>query len=93
MKIYPSLHKENVVGKLAVKLAKESFFGTEVLRRCTFMGCRDYPVLPIKKFNELKQAIFSLFPNYWNHQVEFETKIWSVCANSIGQLCKRLRNE
>ena len=32
---YPNLQKENVIGKLAVKLAKESFFGDSVLVKCT----------------------------------------------------------
>ena len=53
-----SLCRENVVGTLAVKLVNESFFGNEVLKRCTVMGCRDYPTLPLKELNELKQVIF-----------------------------------
>lgn len=93
LKRYPSLHKENVIGKLAVKLAKESFFGEEILRKCTVMGCRQHPSLPTPELNQLKQAIFSVFPSYWDNPVEFESKIWNVCVNSIGQLCKRLRKE
>ena len=53
-----SLCRENVVGTLAAKLVNESFFGNEVLKRCTVMGCRDYPTLPLKELNELKQVIF-----------------------------------
>ena len=92
IKKYPSLRHENVIGKLAVKLARECFFGNEVLARCTVMGCRDYPALPVNELNELKQLIFSMFPAYWNSPIEFESKIWNICANSIGQLCKRLRS-
>ena len=32
---YPNLQKENIIGKLAVKLAKESYFGDSVLVKCT----------------------------------------------------------
>ena len=91
LKKYESLCKENVVGTLAVKLAYESFFGCEVLKQCTVMGCRNYPALPLKELNDLKQLIFSSFPKYWYNQSEFESKIWNTCTNSIGQLCKRLR--
>ena len=90
---YPELRKENVIGKLTVKLAKESFFGDEVLIQCTVMGCRNYPALPYMRSMSSSKLFFSLFPNYRSNPVEFETKIWNQCVNSIGQLCKRLRNE
>ena len=91
LKKYPSLHHANVIGKLAVKLARESFFGPTVLVKCTVMGCREYPALPAQELNDLKQAIFSIFPKYWQNPVGFESEIWSSCVNSVGQLCKRLR--
>ena len=90
---YPNLRKENVIGKLAVKLAKEAFFGDDVMIMCTVMGCSNYPALPTQEFQQLKQTIFSLFPACWLNHVEFESKIWSQCVNSIGQLCKCLRDE
>lgn len=93
LKKYSTLHNEKAIGTLAVKLASESFFGNEVLKKCTVMGLRDFPALPTKELNELKQVIFSLFPKYWNNVAEFEFKIWNLCSNSIGQLCKRLRAE
>ena len=89
---YQSLRKDHTIGKLAVKLAKESFFGDEVLVKCTVMGCRSFPALPTKELNDLKQTVFSLYPRYWSNPIEFESKIWSQCVNSIGQLCKRLRH-
>ena len=45
---YPNLQKENVIGTLAVKLAKESFFGDSVLVKCTVMGCNSHPALTLK---------------------------------------------
>lgn len=86
------LHKEAHVEKLAVKLAKECFFGEDILKKCTVMGCRNIPALPLKELNDLKQVIFKLFPSFWQNPAGFETEIWSQCVNSIGQLCKRLRS-
>ena len=50
---YQSLVKESTVGTLAVKLANESFFGNDILRKCTVMGCRDYPALPLAELSKL----------------------------------------
>ena len=68
LKKYPKLRKKHVIGKLAVKLVKQYFFGEDILRQCTVMGCRTciFPALPINELNDLKQTIFSFFPNYWN---------------------------
>ena len=75
---------------LATKLAREVFFGTGVLRQCTVMGCREQPGLPVQELNELKEALFMKFPQYWANPVGFE-EVWALCVDAIGQLCKRLR--
>lgn len=93
MKKFRNLHKENTIGKLAIKLARLSFFGYDVMRKCTVMGCREFPALPVVELQALKQAVFELFPTYWNNHVEFESKIWNTCVTSIGQACKRARAE
>ena len=87
---YHKLILVNKIPTLATKLARDAYFGAEVLRRCTVMGCREQPGLPIQELNELKQAIFSKFPQFWSNAVEFE-EIWVHCTDAIGQLCKRLR--
>lgn len=92
MKMNPTLQKENVIGKLAIKLAVQSFFGENVMRKCTVLGCREFPALPLIELNNLKQALFTHFPAYYNNPIEFEDKIWNSCVTSIGQKCKRLRN-
>ena len=79
------------VSTLALKLAKESFFGEDIMARCTFAGSRDCPALPTAEKNELKALVQSFFPQYWRTPQEFEP-IWSGCINSIGQGCKRLRS-
>ena len=44
--MYPKLQTEGNASKLAVKLARESFFGENAMARCTLMGCGKYPALP-----------------------------------------------
>ncbi len=80
---------ESKVGTLAVKLARQSFLGDDVMKRCTIQGVREYPGLPSV---ELKQAIYNLFPQYWRNASEFES-VWSTCTESVGQACKRLRSK
>ncbi len=75
---------------LAQKLAEEAYFGKRVLQACTVMGFRQYPALPVREVAELKQLLFSLFPQYWKNPTEFES-VWSACSEAVGQKCKRLR--
>ena len=89
---YPKLKVESRVSQLAVKLAKESFFGDDIMVQCTVAGYGKYPALPAKGMNCLKQTVFKLFPKYWSNPVEFE-KTWKDCAEAVGQACKRLRLE
>lgn len=87
---YPKLHCESKSGKLAVKLAREAFFGEEVLSRCTVNGFRELPALPLAELNELKQTLLMQFPKYWNSVQEFES-LWIICCDAIGQAAKALR--
>ena len=86
-----SLMCPSKVSTLALKLAKESFFGEEIMARCTVAGSRDRPALPTAEKNQLKALVQSFFPQYWRTPQEFEP-IWNGCVNSIGQGCKRLRS-
>ena len=89
---YHKLRVESKAGILAVKLAKEAFFGVDVLAQCTVRGCRDLPALPLPELNELKQVLFNQFPNYWHTPEEFES-IWERAGESIGQCAKGLRKK
>lgn len=88
---YPKL-KGSKLPTLAVKLAKEAFFGEKVMRQCTPMGSRDLPGLPTAELNNLKDAVYKSDPRHWTNIVEFET-VWSSCIDAVGQACKRLRNK
>lgn len=87
---YPQLRYEARAGKLAVKLARESFFSEGVLAKCTVSGCRDLPALPLEELNQLKQVMLAQFPRYWASPQEFEAT-WACCTEAIGQAAKALR--
>ena len=87
---YPKLQTESKASALAVKLARESFFGVKVMKQCTVMGHGPYPALPNAELNKLKQTLFSLFPKFWSNPIDFET-LWKDCAEAVGQACKRLK--
>lgn len=76
---------------LAVKLVKEAFFGKKLMKQCTPLGGRELPGLPTAELSKLKEALFSHNLQFWNSIPDFEA-VWSECIASIGQACKRLRN-
>ena len=82
--------KESTAGKFTCKLARESFFGTEVMKRCTCNGHGDKPGLPKAELLELKETVRHQFPKYTGTH-EFEI-VWANCQTAISQSCKRLRN-
>ena len=86
----PSLMCPSKVPTLTLKLAKESFFGEEVMARCTVAGSRELPALPATELNHLKSMLLTLLPQYWRSPHEFEP-VWNLCTSSIGQGCNRLR--
>lgn len=89
---YPKLLVTNKAPTLAMKLAREAFFGEELMARCTVMGCREYPALPSNELCHLKETLYQKFPAFWNNAPEFEA-VWASCVDAIGQACKRLRHK
>lgn len=89
---YSKLRGETKAGKLAVKLAKEAFFGDKILVQCTVSGCRELPALPVQELSELKQTMLQQYPKFWNSPQEFE-QVWTTCCEAIGQAAKALRKK
>ena len=89
---YPKLLVANKAPTLAMKLAREAYFGEEVMAQCTVMGCREYPGLPCDELSSLKETIFGQFPAFWTNPVEFES-VWVACVDAIGQACKCFRHK
>ena len=89
---YPSYINLSKISTLARKLTEKSYFGVNVLKRCTFSGCREAPGLPLKELNDLKALLFSMLPQYWTNSVEFEN-VWVKRTMLVGQLCKTIRGK
>ena len=87
---YSNLRGRAKVGLLTVKLAKEAFFGENVMVMCTVNGKRQLPGLPLAELNSLKQTVFQQFPEFWNNCAEFED-VWGVCVDALNQSCKHTR--
>ena len=87
---YPKLRTVTKASTLAVKLAKESVFGEDVMRQCTVFGTRQLPGLPREELFQLKKAVFDQFPQFWSHPPQFES-VWKDCIASVNQSSKSLR--
>ena len=61
---YHSLKGVAKASTLAVRLAREAYFGDDVLGKCTVAGFRDDHALPVAELNRLKEK---LFPEYWGN--------------------------
>ena len=69
-------------GRLAVKLARESYFGVDVMRVSTVSG------LPKDKMKEIKARLYEVYR--FDNLVEFEP-LWQKCLIAIGKACQGLR--
>ena len=76
-----------IPGVLAVKLARQAFFGDNLLKRCT---PRAWLNMPQADLNMLKVTLFKQYPRFWSCPEKFERK-WAVAQEAIAQACKRLR--
>ena len=72
---------------MAAVLAREAYFGEEVMARCTAQGYGDKPGLPAAELGAMKEEIRRLYPNYLNNNEEK----WTKCLESISSACKRAR--
>ena len=69
---HPKLRCCSKAGTLAVKLAKDAFFGEDVMAQCMVDGEHELPGLPAKELQQLKNALFMQFPDYRKVPQEFE---------------------
>lgn len=87
---YPKLLHISLAGRLAVRLACESYFGKRLLQKCTVYGHGSFPPLPKEKVMELKKKILNLYPQFISSPLEFEPT-WTKCINVINHCASRLR--
>ena len=65
---------------LAMKLAKEAFFGEKIMKQCTPLGGRELPSIPTAELSKLKEVLYSHAPQYWTNIAEYESA-WTDCIN------------
>ena len=87
---YPKLMSLANIGRLAVRLACESYFGKDLLKKCTVVGCNDKPALPKHLVLDLKAKLLSIHPQFRTTPVEFEP-FWCKCVGAINHCAAGLR--
>ena len=90
---YPKFINKSKISMLAVRLAKEAFFGKEYMSYCTYKGVGKHPALADKEVQRLKSFLRQLsIPRIVTSSIEFEA-VYKTCVESIGQACKSLRKQ
>lgn len=89
---YAALKSPALMSRMAVKLARESFFGEELMQCCTPQGNSSAGLqeLPKSVLYDLKLYLARLFPSL--SKADFEG-YWKNCITSIGQACKGIRTK
>ena len=89
---YPKLLSLANIGRLSVRLATESYFGTELMKKCTVFGCNDKPSLPKEVVFEMKRKLLTLHPQFRSTPLEFEV-YWAKSIAAINHCCAGLRSK
>ena len=84
---YKELRTECKITLLAVKLAREAFFGDGILKRCTPRGWNELPALPQAELYQLKATLFHQFPRFWTCPEEFKHK-WTAAKSQLHKRAK-----
>ena len=62
------------MGTMAVAIAREAFFGKEVMCQCTAKDYGARPGLPLDELIQLKEEMRKLYPHFLHSPAEFEKK-------------------
>jgi len=66
-----------------MKLAKEAYFGKDIMMKYTVRGTGSYHALPIKELSNLKEFLMKIVvPCYISSRIEFEN-LWKTCVESL----------
>jgi len=88
LSIYSFYKNTKDIGKLAIALAKYTYFGPQEMSQCTVMGQGNTKPLDPNKLKRLRENIRSVFPMVDDD--EFKA-IWDKCKESIAGACKALQ--
>ena len=87
--LYKDYKNTKDIGKLAIALAKYTYFGSSVMAQSTVTGRGGTTPLDPVKLQHLRSNIHAIFPLM--DDAEFN-KIWDKCKYSIAGCCKTLRS-
>ena len=88
LSIYSFYKNTKDIGKLAIALAKYTYFGPQEMSQCTVMGRGNTKPLDPNKLKRLRENIRSVFPMVDDDKFK---AIWDKCKESIAGACKALR--
>ena len=86
------MNSDSKMTTFALNLARDAFFGEDVMIQCTTHGYGETPGLPLAELLQLKEEVRQHYPKYWTSPQEFELK-WKTCTEAISQGCKRMRTK
>ena len=81
------------MGRLAVALARESFFGEATMGVSTLSGKGTLKALPVDGITQIHDIILSVCPAYHHNLVNFEKIVWSKRKAAINHACNSLRSQ
>ena len=87
--LYKDYKNTKDIGKLAIALAKYTYFGSSVMAQSTVTGRGGTTPLDPVKLQHLRSNIRAIFPLM--DDADFN-KIWDKCKYSIAGCCKTLRS-
>ena len=87
---YSKYVTKDLIGRVATKLARNTYFGQEVLAGSTVSGTGTLRPLNPTQLQAMREAIRSKFMDV--SPTEFES-IWAKCVESVGRLCTYIRGQ
>lgn len=85
---YEKYLTQDLIGRVAAKLARNTYFGEKVLQGSSINGTEDTRPLDPNKMKEMRAAIRQKFPTI--SPTEFEL-LWGKCVDSVSRLCTYCR--
>ena len=76
------------MGALSVALARESFFGENLMKKSS-VGGQGLGTAPLP-WEGMEEIIFSLCTDFHNDKSRFEKDIWSKCKSVINRACNEI---
>ena len=77
------------IGRLAIVLAKYTYFGHNLMACSTTTGCKGTKALDTSRLQQIRANIHSIFPLLDDEDF---SEIWANCLEALRNACKRMRS-